>query len=127
MFASMHGADPLPGALARLRHPGGLQRPARWSRPSPVPYVDVDHVGGVAAAVTHLLDTGRRRIATIAGPQDMVAGIDRLTGYREALRGGRARSSTSRSATSPASPASARCASCSPTTPSWTRSSWRPT
>ena len=30
----------------------------------------------------HLIDSGRRRIATIAGPQDMVAGIDRLTGYR---------------------------------------------
>ena len=50
-----------------------------------MPYVDVDHIGGVAAAVRHLLATGRRRIATIAGPQDMVAGIDRLAGYRAAL------------------------------------------
>jgi DNA-binding LacI/PurR family transcriptional regulator len=35
--------------------------------------------------VQHLVDIGRRRIATIAGPQDMVAGIDRLAGYRTTL------------------------------------------
>ena len=34
----------------------------------------------------HLVHIGRRRIATIAGPQDMVAGVDRLTGYRQALK-----------------------------------------
>ena len=86
MFASMHGADPLPGALSRLGIPvvcsGRPMTPAEF----PVPYVDVDHVGGVGQAVRHLIGTGRRRIATIAGPQDMIAGIDRLTGYRETLR-----------------------------------------
>jgi DNA-binding LacI/PurR family transcriptional regulator len=86
LFASMHGADPLPGALARLGIPvvcsGRPMTPAEF----PVPYVDVDHVGGVDQAVRHLIGTGRRRIATIAGPQDMIAGIDRLTGYRDALR-----------------------------------------
>ncbi|WP_067508911.1 LacI family DNA-binding transcriptional regulator [Actinoplanes sp. TFC3] len=86
MFASMHGADPLPGALARLGIPvvcsGRPMTPAEL----PVPYVDVDHFGGVAAAVRHLVALGRRRIATIAGPQDMVAGIDRLAGYRTTLR-----------------------------------------
>jgi DNA-binding LacI/PurR family transcriptional regulator len=51
-----------------------------------VPYVDVDSVRGAADAVRHLIDTGRQRIATIAGPQDMVAGVDRLTGYRNELR-----------------------------------------
>src|SRR3954447_4510838 len=85
MFASMHGADPLPGSLARLGIPvvcsGRPMSPAE----SEVPYVDVDHVGGVAQAIHHLLAKGRRRIATIAGPQDMVAGVDRLTGYRTAL------------------------------------------
>ncbi len=86
MFASMHGADPLPGALARLGIPvvcsGRPMTPAEF----PVPYVDVDHVGGVSQAVRHLIGTGHRRIATIAGPQDMIAGIDRLTGYRDTLR-----------------------------------------
>ena len=57
-----------------------------------VPYVDVDNVGGAKAAVDHLVSIGRRRIATIAGPQDNVAGIDRLTGYREAMRHARRRS-----------------------------------
>ncbi|SIN23190.1 LacI family DNA-binding transcriptional regulator [Micromonospora cremea] len=80
LFASLHGADPLPGTLARLGIP--VVCSGRPLGDVPVPYVDVDHVGGVTAAVQHLLDSGRRRIATIAGPQDMVAGIERLTGYR---------------------------------------------
>ncbi|WBB66223.1 LacI family DNA-binding transcriptional regulator [Micromonospora sp. WMMD812] len=83
LFASLHGADPLPGTLARLGIP--VVCSGRPLGDVPVPYVDVDHVGGVTAAVRHLLDNGRRRIATIAGPQDMVAGIERLTGYREAM------------------------------------------
>ncbi|GAA3196329.1 substrate-binding domain-containing protein [Actinocorallia longicatena] len=53
--------------------------------PSDLPYVDTDNAGGAELAVRHLLSLGRRRIATIAGPQDMVAGIDRLAGYRRAL------------------------------------------
>jgi DNA-binding LacI/PurR family transcriptional regulator len=80
MFASMHGADPLPGTLSRLGIP--VICSGRPIGPSTVPYVDVDHFGGVRRAVRHLVDTGRRHIATIAGPQDMVAGIDRLAGYR---------------------------------------------
>jgi DNA-binding LacI/PurR family transcriptional regulator len=83
MFASMHGADPLPGALSRLGIP--VVCSGRPPAGSPVPYVDVDHFGGVAQAVAHLVALGRRRIATIAGPQDMVAGVDRLNGYRAAL------------------------------------------
>ena len=83
MFASMHGADPLPGTLVRLGIP--VICSGRPIGASEVPYVDVDHFGGVAAAVRHLVTTGRRRIATIAGPQDMVAGIDRLAGYQATL------------------------------------------
>jgi DNA-binding LacI/PurR family transcriptional regulator len=90
MFASMHGMDPLPGALARIGMPAVCSgRPL--GRPG-VPYVDIDHISGVTSAVRHLLDSGRRRIATIAGPQDMVAGIERLTGYRQALRESQRRS-----------------------------------
>lgn len=85
MFASMHGADPLPGILNRLGIPvvcsGRPMTPAELS----VPYVDVDHIGGVEEAIRHLVARGRRRIATIAGPLDMIAGIDRLTGYRRAI------------------------------------------
>jgi DNA-binding LacI/PurR family transcriptional regulator len=90
MIASMHGADPLPMALQRMDVP--VVANGRPMGPSTVPYVDVDSVGGAAMAVRHMLGRGRTRIATIAGPQDMVAGIDRLTGYRAELRGSRYRS-----------------------------------
>jgi DNA-binding LacI/PurR family transcriptional regulator len=86
MFASMHGADPLPGTLARLGIPVVCSGRPMSPPETPIPYVDVDHVGGVTAAVQHLLDSGRRRIATIAGPQDMVAGVDRLHGYRATMQ-----------------------------------------
>ena len=84
LVASVHGADPLPNTLARMGIPVvGSGRPLTRS---PLPYVDMDNVGGAATAVGHLLRSGRQRIASIAGPQDMIAGIDRLAGYRRALR-----------------------------------------
>src|SRR5919112_3892365 len=85
LFASMHGADPLPGKLARRGIPVVCNGRPMSPPETPVPYVDVDQLGGVAAAMHHLVHTGRRRIATIAGPQDMIAGVDRLAGYRAAL------------------------------------------
>ncbi|PPK98045.1 DNA-binding LacI/PurR family transcriptional regulator [Kineococcus xinjiangensis] len=48
-------------------------------------YVDTDNVAGARRAAEHLIASGRRRIGTVAGPADMAAGIDRLTGWREAL------------------------------------------
>lgn len=48
-------------------------------------YVDADNVGGAQAAVGYLLDSGRKSVATIAGPPDMSPGIDRLLGYRKAM------------------------------------------
>ncbi|MEV0393207.1 LacI family DNA-binding transcriptional regulator [Polymorphospora rubra] len=86
MFASVHGADPLPSTLVRSGIPVVCSGRPMGQVSVPVPYVDVDHIGGVAKAVRHLLELGRRRIATIAGPQDMIAGIDRLAGYRDELR-----------------------------------------
>lgn len=90
MLISMHGADPLPAALARMGVP--VVSYGRPAVPVPLPYVDNDNMGGAELAVRHLLERGRRRIATIAGPQDMIAGQDRLTGYRNALRGSDRRS-----------------------------------
>lgn len=84
LLASMHGDDPLPGLLLDAGIPtvvGG--RPQRHL--PGLTYVDVDNVGGAQLAAEHLLAGGRRRIATIAGPQDMTAGSDRLGGYRRAL------------------------------------------
>ena len=48
-------------------------------------YVDADNIGGASAAVRYLLDSGRKAVATIAGPPDMAPGIDRLLGYRQAM------------------------------------------
>ncbi|MCR2825062.1 LacI family DNA-binding transcriptional regulator [Microbacterium sp. zg.Y909] len=48
-------------------------------------YVDVDNVAAGRLATQHLIDSGRRRIATITGPLTMPAGVDRLGGYRDAL------------------------------------------
>jgi DNA-binding LacI/PurR family transcriptional regulator len=84
MLISMHGADPLPSALSRLQVP--VVSYGRPAVPVEIPYVDNDNVGGAETAVRHLVDLGRRRIATIAGPQDMIGGQDRLTGYRNVLR-----------------------------------------
>jgi LacI family transcriptional regulator len=51
-----------------------------------VSYVDADNVNGARMATEHLLRQGRRRVATITGPLDMVPGLDRREGYRAALR-----------------------------------------
>ncbi len=50
-----------------------------------VRYVDGDNTGGGRMATEHLMRIGRRRIGTIAGPQDMSAGVDRLAGWSAAL------------------------------------------
>lgn len=50
-------------------------------------FVDVDNRQGAITAVQHLIDIGRRHVSTIAGPQDMPPGLDRLEGWREALIG----------------------------------------
>nr|WP_201468633.1 LacI family DNA-binding transcriptional regulator [Microbacterium hydrocarbonoxydans] len=47
--------------------------------------VDVDNVAGARTATTHLIERGRRRIATIGGPVTMVSSVDRVQGFRSAL------------------------------------------
>lgn len=85
MMLSMHGPDPLLAALQRMDIPVvAMERPLGRAT---APIVGVDSVSGAQTAVQHLLDRGRERIATICGPQDMPAGIDRLLGFERALRG----------------------------------------
>lgn len=58
------------------------------SRNLPEPVTDtviVDNRRGAEMAVDHLVDLGHRRIAHIAGPQDVMPFRDRLIGYRAAL------------------------------------------
>ena len=80
LLISLHGGDPLPAGLRRHGVPlvVGGRPPGDGFR-----YVDVDNRGGAASAAGHLVDIGRQRIATIAGPLDMAVGADRLAGYRE--------------------------------------------
>nr|WP_205752768.1 LacI family DNA-binding transcriptional regulator [Cryptosporangium phraense] len=47
--------------------------------------VDVDQRDGARRAVEHLVDLGRRRIATITGSLDHRAAMERLDGYRSVL------------------------------------------
>jgi DNA-binding LacI/PurR family transcriptional regulator len=96
LLLSLHDSDPLPTLLIERDLPvvlGG--RPARMMPPDaqigthqprvqPAWFVDVDNAGGARQAVAHLAASGRRRIANIAGPQDMGVGLARLAGYREA-------------------------------------------
>lgn len=85
VLVSLHGRDRLPHRLEKLGVPVVLS-----GRPmvddGTIHYVDADNAGGSAAAVRVLLERGCRRIATVAGPQDMSAACDRLAGFRAALR-----------------------------------------
>ncbi|CEA08031.1 Ribose operon repressor [Arthrobacter saudimassiliensis] len=49
-------------------------------------YVEVDNEEGAQAATRRLVETGRKAIATIAGPQDMPPGVDRLAGWQTVLQ-----------------------------------------
>lgn len=83
LLVSAHADEPLLERLTAGQIPAVLA--GRPPRSTSLPYVDVDNLGGAEEAVRYLVDRGRQRIATIAGPQDMAAGIDRLAGYREAV------------------------------------------
>ncbi|MET9390396.1 LacI family DNA-binding transcriptional regulator [Streptomyces sp. NPDC006624] len=83
LLMSVHAGDRLPDMLAEARLPTVLL--GRRSGDEYVSYVDADNVGGARDAVSHMLATGRRTIATITGPLDMYAARCRLRGYQEAL------------------------------------------
>ncbi|ASW54225.1 LacI family DNA-binding transcriptional regulator [Plantactinospora sp. KBS50] len=88
LLLSLHDDDPLPALLEQRGLPAVLGgRPAWMLQPGAPPayFVDVDNVGGARQAVEYLLARGRRRVATIAGPQDMGVGLARLAGYRAAI------------------------------------------
>jgi LacI family transcriptional regulator len=82
MIASSVVEDPI---VARLQESGFpfilIGRHPRLQ----VSWVDVDNRGGAEIGVAHLLEHGRRRIAMIAGPRNMIATIDRYAGYVTAL------------------------------------------
>ena len=83
LLVSLHGNDPLPARLVERGLPVVLG--GRPPGDGALNYVDIDNQAGAVAAVRHLLERGRRRIATITGSPDMSVSQDRLTGYGRAL------------------------------------------
>ena len=67
--------SPIPLVLACERFDGLLS-----------PSVEIDNIAASRLATQHLIDQGHRRIATITGPNGNSLSIDRLQGYRTALR-----------------------------------------
>jgi len=84
LLISLHGDDPMPTTIVTAGIPVvAMGRPPSGQHAD---YVDADNVGGGREAVSHLVATGRRCLATVAGPLDMSAGVDRLRGYMIATR-----------------------------------------
>jgi DNA-binding LacI/PurR family transcriptional regulator len=83
LLISLHDDDMLPQRILSRGLPVVLG--GRNTDGDPAAYVDVDNVLGARLAVDHMVHRGRLRIATIAGPADMVAGRTRFQGYREGL------------------------------------------
>jgi DNA-binding LacI/PurR family transcriptional regulator len=83
ILMSVHSEDPLPDLLAVAGVP--LVLCGRPFDDRAVAFVDADNRGGAVVATEHLLGTGRRRIATVTGPLDMIAGVDRQAGFLQAL------------------------------------------
>lgn len=84
IIVSHHGRDNVLQELAQLPLPIVFS-----ARPLgvevPVASVDVDNVAGARTAIEYLLSIGRRKLGTVAGPLDMTAGLDRLTGYKDVV------------------------------------------
>lgn len=83
IIASHHERDRLEEAVTRAHLPAVFV--GRPFGDTVHHYVDVDNLAGARLATERLVTAGRRRIATICGPQDMSAGIDRLRGWRDTL------------------------------------------
>ncbi|MEU4396773.1 LacI family DNA-binding transcriptional regulator [Kribbella sp. NPDC023855] len=83
LLVSTHSDDTLPGLFVDAGIPAVLF--ARPGRDVPISYVDLAHEQGAALAADRLVARGCRRVVTIAGPSDVPAAQDRLTGFRQAM------------------------------------------
>ncbi|WP_225830508.1 LacI family DNA-binding transcriptional regulator [Streptomyces sp. NK08204] len=85
---SLHNEDPLPDITRRLGIPTVFGGRPGWpgaESDRSLLYVDSDNRGGAREAVRHLISLGRGHIATITGPMDQTASVDRLDGYHDML------------------------------------------
>jgi DNA-binding LacI/PurR family transcriptional regulator len=80
---SLHPGDPFPRQLADAAIPAVLY--GRPARPTPINYVDVDNQAGARLAAERLVRCHCVHIATISGSNDMPAGADRLSAFRNEM------------------------------------------
>lgn len=84
LVVSPHEGDPLLGQLVAAGVPVvACGRPL--GQRAPLPHVAADDVGGAYAMTSHLIRSGRHRVAMISGPLDTSSGVDRMAGYRQAV------------------------------------------
>ena len=83
VLATAHLRSPLLAEAARAEIPVVLMN--RLVEDYSIPSVSVDNERGVRMAVSHLAELGHRRIAHIAGPQDLSTGRSRYQGFVSAM------------------------------------------
>ncbi|MDF2272046.1 LacI family DNA-binding transcriptional regulator [Streptomyces coacervatus] len=88
LLFSLRVDDPLPEMVSRMGLPAVFGGRPFFGSDDGGPryaYVDADNRAGARDAVSHLVALGRERIATITGPLNQAAAVDRLDGYRDVL------------------------------------------
>ncbi len=83
LLVSTHADDILPGLFVEAGLPAVLF--ARPALHAPISYVDLAHEVGAALAADRLVSRGCHKVVTIAGPTDVPAAQDRLTGFRQGM------------------------------------------
>jgi LacI family transcriptional regulator len=83
VLATAHLRSPLLAEAARAELPVVLMN--RLAEDYSFPSVSVDNERGVRMAVSHLAGLGHRKIAHIAGPQEVSTGLNRYRGYLSAM------------------------------------------
>ena len=83
VLATAHLSDPLLADAARAGLPVVLMN--RMSHDHSLPSVSVDNERGMRMVVEHLTGEGHRRIAHIAGPQELSTGLNRYRGFVSAM------------------------------------------
>jgi len=83
IVSSMSVNDPIISNLAKSHIPFVLV--GRPPKENNIHFVDIDNKEGARKIVSHLIKSGKKRIGTITGKQNMLVSLDRLAGYRQAL------------------------------------------
>ncbi len=83
VLATAHLRNPLLAEAVRAGMPVVLMN--RIAEDYSLPAVTVDNERGVKMAISHLLSLGHRKIACVAGPQDVSTGLARYRGFQAAM------------------------------------------